>query len=152
MGEDDIEVLRRKRMEEMKRGQKQKQEWLANGHGTYREIRDQQDFFDQVKASKRVVAAFYRSSTARCEIVDKHLSLLAQKHIETKFIKINAEKSPFLVERLKIWMIPTIVLIKDTHTEHSIVGFDEFGAVDDFDTDVVERVLHEHAMLLDSFM
>lgn len=30
------------------------------------------------------------------QIVDKHLTLLARKHLETKFCKISAEKCPFL--------------------------------------------------------
>ena len=34
--------------------------------------------------------------------MDKHLALLAPKHVETKFCKINAEKCPFLTDRLKI--------------------------------------------------
>jgi len=41
-------------------------------------------------------------SFLRCKIVDKHLALLAPKHMETKFCKINAEKCPFLTDRLKI--------------------------------------------------
>jgi hypothetical protein len=38
----------------------------------------------------------------RCKILDKHLAVLAKKHMETKFCKINAEKTPFLCDRLKI--------------------------------------------------
>ena len=34
--------------------------------------------------------------------MDKHLAILAPKHVETKFCKINAEKCPFLTDRLKI--------------------------------------------------
>jgi hypothetical protein len=30
------------------------------------------------------------------------LAILAKKHMETKFCKINAEKTPFLCDRLKI--------------------------------------------------
>jgi hypothetical protein len=33
MGEDDFEVLRQRRLEKMKKQQRQKQEWMANGHG-----------------------------------------------------------------------------------------------------------------------
>jgi hypothetical protein len=36
--EDDLEEVRRKRLEQMKRGAAKRQEWLARGHGTYREI------------------------------------------------------------------------------------------------------------------
>lgn len=28
--------------------------------------------------------------------MDKHLALLAGKHLETKFVRVHAEKSPFL--------------------------------------------------------
>lgn len=73
--------------------------------------------------------------------MDKHLAGLARKHIETKFIRVDAEKSPFLAERLKIWMLPTVVLIKDGKTDHSIVGFDELGGKDEFPTAVLEQLL-----------
>jgi hypothetical protein len=33
-----LEEVRRKRLEQMKRGAAKRQEWLARGHGTYREI------------------------------------------------------------------------------------------------------------------
>jgi len=47
-----------------------------------------------------------------------------------QFCKIDAEKSPFLVERLQIVVLPTILCIKDGKTVHQIVGFDEFGVRD----------------------
>ena len=48
--------------------------------------------------------------------------------------QINAEKSPFLVEKLKIWMLPTLALVKHEKTVDYVVGFDEFGGKDDFPT------------------
>ncbi|KAF4717927.1 Thioredoxin domain-containing protein 9, partial [Perkinsus olseni] len=75
------------------------------------------------------------------QIVDKHLAVLAEKYIGTRFVKINAEKSPFLCDRFRIMMLPTMMLVKDGKTEHSIIGFDEFGGGDDFDTDAIEEVL-----------
>jgi thioredoxin-like negative regulator of GroEL len=49
------------------------------------------------------------------------LSVLAKQHLETRFVKINAEKSPFLVERLGIFIMPTILLIKDGQTIDKLV-------------------------------
>ena len=46
--------------------------------------------------------------------------------------QINAEKSPFLTERLKIWMLPTLALIKMEKTVDYVVGFDELGGTDGF--------------------
>jgi hypothetical protein len=83
-------------------------------------LRDPRSFFDELRAAPRAVVHFYRPSTRRCEIIDKHFYALAAKHIETKFLRVNAEKSPFLVERLHIWMLPTIVCCVGGKTDHSI--------------------------------
>ena len=122
----------------MKKMQQQKQEWLTQGHGQYEEISEEKEFFSICKKSKFVVCHFYRDSTFRCKIVDKHLNILAPNHLETKFIKINAEKCPFLVERLRIKVMPTICLAKDGKTIDYIVGFDDLGGSDEFTTDILE--------------
>jgi hypothetical protein len=36
--EDDLETVRQKRLDQMKRMAAKRQEWLARGHGTYREV------------------------------------------------------------------------------------------------------------------
>ena len=149
--EDDVERLRAKRLEQMKRLSKQKSEWLAAGHGEYRELDDQKRFFEELKKEERAVVHFYRSATRRCEVVDKHLYPLARKHLETKFLRVNAEKAPFLCERLHIWMLPTVVLIKGGRTDHSIIGFDEMGGSDDFPAEVLEAVLLKHGVVLEAF-
>ena len=38
---------------------------------------------------------FYRSSRP-CDSMHRHLALLAAQHLETKFVKLQAEKAPFL--------------------------------------------------------
>ena len=109
-----------------------------SGHGTYSEIADEREFFDTCKKSQHVVCHFYRDSTFRCKIVDKHLEALARQHIETKFVKINAEKVVFLIERLRIKVMPTIALIRDNKPIDYIVGFNDLGNTDDFKTDMLE--------------
>eukprot|EP00933_Yihiella_yeosuensis_P053947 TRINITY_DN5226_c3_g1_i1.p1 TRINITY_DN5226_c3_g1~~TRINITY_DN5226_c3_g1_i1.p1 ORF type:complete len:215 (-),score=55.36 TRINITY_DN5226_c3_g1_i1:202-768(-) len=150
MKEDDFEELRRKRLEKMKEGQKKRQEMIAIGHGEYQLI-EEKDFFDVAKKSEFVVVAFGRPSTWRSEIVDKHLKPLSQKHWGTRFVKLDAEKAPYLTERLRIWMLPSIVLCIKGHTEHTIVGFDELGDVDDFETEELEVLLAKWGVIkLDS--
>lgn len=136
--EDDIEQIRKRRIEAMKNAQVQKAEWQKNGHGSYSELADEKDFFEVCKKSKHVVCHFYRESTFRCKILDKHIEELARQHIECRFVKINAEKAQFLTERLKIKMIPTIALIKDNKPIDYIVGFADLGNTDDFDTEMLE--------------
>lgn len=136
--EDDLERLKEKRLEALKKAQKQKQEWLSKGHGEYREIPSEKDFFGEVKESKKVVCHFYRDSTFRCKILDKHLTVLAKKHIETKFLKLNVEKAPFLSERLRIKVIPTLALLIDGKTKDYVVGFTDLGNTDEFSTEILE--------------
>merc|ERR1712150_441083 len=74
----------------------------------------------------------------RCKIVDKHLTELCKKHFEARFIRLNAEKAPFLTERLKIKVMPTILLVKDTNVCDRIIGFDDLGGSDNFPTSLLE--------------
>ncbi|XP_020791963.1 thioredoxin domain-containing protein 9 [Boleophthalmus pectinirostris] len=136
--EEDFERLKEKRLEALKKAQKQKQEFLSKGHGEYREIPSEKDFFSEVKESKKVVCHFYRDSTFRCNILDKHLSILAKKHVETKFLKLNVEKAPFLTERLRVKVIPTLALLIDGKTKDYVVGFSDMGNTDEFSTEMLE--------------
>lgn len=58
--------------------------------------------------------------------------------MECKFVKINAERSQFLTERLRIKTIPTIALIRENKPIDYIVGFTDLGNVDDFETEMLE--------------
>lgn len=117
----------------------QREDWRSKGHGVYSEIAEEKEFFDVCKKSDKVVCHFYRESTWRCKIVDKHLALLAPRHLETRsveqtctncsdscgvcrFVKLSVERAPFLCERLKIRMLPTIGLVVDGKTKEFIKG------------------------------
>lgn len=66
------------------------------------------------------------------------MAILAKKHVETKFIKLNVEKAPFLTERLRIKVIPTLALLLDGKTKDYVVGFTDLGNTDDFTTEMLE--------------
>ena len=134
MTEDDLEDIRRKRLEAMKAGQTKRKEWLAKGHGELRSLADEKEFFAEMKGEDKMVVHFYRNNWP-CKVMDMHLDLLSKKHLETKFARIDAEKSPFLTERLKIWMLPTLALISKEKVLDYVVGFDDLGGTDDFPTE-----------------
>ncbi|OON15494.1 hypothetical protein X801_08702 [Opisthorchis viverrini] len=139
LDEDGLEAIRRNRLKQMKNESKQRSEWIAAGHGVYSELANEQDFFAACKKSTfGVVCHFYRDSTFRCKIIDKHLSVLAPKHIECRMIKLNAEKSPFLTQRLGIIVIPTLILVKNEQVCDRIIGFDDLGGHDEFSTAMLE--------------
>ncbi|KAG6593453.1 Thioredoxin domain-containing protein 9-like protein, partial [Cucurbita argyrosperma subsp. sororia] len=137
---DDLEALRERRLQQMKRMAEKRSRWISLGHGEYSEIPVEKDFFSVVKASDRVVCHFYRENWP-CKVMDKHLNILAKQHIETRFVKINAEKSPFLTEKLKIIVLPTLALVKNAKVEDYVVGFDELGGTDEFSTEELEERL-----------
>lgn len=129
--EDDRELreLREKRIEQLKAEHIRKQQLLSKGHGEYQEI-TQDEFLPNVTSSELVVVHFYHNEFERCKIMDQHLGQLSSKHIECKFLKINAEKAPFFVERLNIRVLPTILGFRNgVAFPERIVGFE--GLVDD---------------------
>lgn len=68
-------------------------------------------------------------------------------YIETRFCKVNAEKCPFLTQRLRIKVIPSIALVKDSKTKDYIVGFTDLGNCDDFSTELLEwRIAQSEAI------
>ncbi|KAL4434318.1 hypothetical protein ABPG75_000759 [Micractinium tetrahymenae] len=135
LDDDDIERLRQKRIDELKRLQQKRQVWAQKGHGEYREV-EEKEFFKEMKGEERMVCHFYRSSLP-CQVFDKHLAILAARHMETKFVRVHAEKAPFLTERLKVWMLPTLAIIRSEKTTDYVVGLDELGGTEDFSTEVL---------------
>jgi hypothetical protein len=143
MGEEDMARLRQQRKAEMQRRADNMQRWRQQGHGTYSELGDQKDWFEAAKKSERMVTHFYRGSTWRCELVDKHIQAIAAKHLECRFVKIDAEKSPFLSERLQVVLLPTLVITENNFTKGMIEGFQELGNTDKFTTRQLEKLLAE---------
>ncbi|KAK7269899.1 hypothetical protein RIF29_22695 [Crotalaria pallida] len=144
---DDLEALRERRLQQMKKMAEKRSRWIALGHGEYTEIPSEKDFFTVVKASERVVCHFFRENWP-CKVMDKHLSILAKQHIETRVVKINAEKSPFLAEKLKIIVLPTLALIKNAKVDDYVVGFDQLGGSDEFSTEELEERLAKAQVII----
>jgi hypothetical protein len=159
--DDALEDLRQKRLAKLQSQHAQHQKWKELGHGNYEELGGGQDardvakdFFEACKKSERLVVHFYRPTTRHCDIFHAHLEKLAQKHLETRFVKVNVQDcdhqgggASFLVERLGVHVMPTLVLVKDRKAVHHIPGFDELGGTDDFSTNILACVLGNHGVL-----
>ena len=63
-----------------------------------------------------------------------HLELIAPLHIECKFLQIDAEKTPFFVQKLSVRTLPTLVIFKDGVVQDRLTGFQEM-AVDPAEPD-----------------
>lgn len=152
--DDDPELrrIRESRLRQIRSQQTERLENLAKGHGQFREV-VQDEFLAEVTSSQRVVCHFYHREFIRCAIMDKHLVKLAGQHIETKFIKINAEKAPFFVDKLKIMTMPTVALFIDGICIDKILGFEGLthdmpaGKEDEWPTIVLARLLAKKNMV-----
>jgi hypothetical protein len=58
---DDIEALRERRIQQMRRAAERRAKWRALGHGEYTEV-PEKEFFAAAKASERLVCHFYRDN------------------------------------------------------------------------------------------
>ncbi|VWU50316.1 phosducin-like protein, putative [Hepatocystis sp. ex Piliocolobus tephrosceles] len=144
--DEELENIKNKRLKELKNKHNEHLNLLSKGHGEYTEVLTEKEFFSACKESKTVCCHFYRNTTWRCNYLDAILTNLSRKFFNIRFIKINAEKSPYLCDRLKIWCIPTLMLIQNGKTEHSIVGFDELGG-DNFPEQALINVLKKWKMI-----
>ena len=116
--------IRAARLKQLKLEYEESQALMAKGHGEYREI-TQDEFLKEVTSSPLVAVHFYHRDFERCKIMDMHLTQLARRCIECKFLKMNAEKAPFFAEKLMIRVLPTVVCFKDgVAFPNRVVGFD----------------------------
>ena len=152
--EDTLEAIRAKRLASMKKSQLMQQKWRGLGHGTYEPLGEGQHggdcakaFFEAAKQSERMIVHFHRKTTRICDVFHKHLEIIANKHLESRFVKIDVESggsSDFLVEKLGIVVMPTILIVKNRKAVHHIRGFDELGGIEEFSTRALEYVLAAH--------
>lgn len=136
----ELEALHRRRLAKLKAKAEKQRDMLTKGHGSYREIVEE-EFLKEVTGSKHVVVHFYHPDFTRCKVVDKHLFPIAAKYLECKFLKLNVDKAPFFVGKLQIKVLPAVLLFEEGVCKDRIVGFDELGARDDFEQEVFEKRL-----------
>eukprot|EP01006_Ploeotia_vitrea_P062778 TRINITY_DN84387_c0_g1_i1.p1 TRINITY_DN84387_c0_g1~~TRINITY_DN84387_c0_g1_i1.p1 ORF type:complete len:180 (-),score=28.31 TRINITY_DN84387_c0_g1_i1:77-616(-) len=139
--EDELAKLRQKRLKQLKAQQANKETWLAAGHGTYSEVYSEVEFNAAVLKSKRVVVHFHRGTTKYCDVVHRHLTDLAAKHLETRFIKVDVERLEQIASMYSITVLPSVMFIVDNHTEYTMMGFNDLGGRDDFSTAQLEALM-----------
>mmetsp|Transcript_23526 Transcript_23526/g.33200 ORF Transcript_23526/g.33200 Transcript_23526/m.33200 type:complete len:252 (-) Transcript_23526:77-832(-) len=147
--EDDDEIMakiRAKREAEMKQQFAKVEDRRMKGHGWYQEVKED-EFLPSVTKSYNVVCHFFHADFPRCKIIDKHMSILAQKYHETKFIMINAAKAPFFVQKLQIQTLPTVVYFRNGIAVERSIGFEDFGLRDDFKTEAFEKVIRKYKLI-----
>jgi thiol-disulfide isomerase/thioredoxin len=130
-----LEAFRQKRLAELRKAQMKQAENKARGHGEVRTI-TQDEFLPECTSSSEFVAIhFFHEEFERCKIMDHHLKRIAPQHLSCKFLRIDAEKAPFFVVKLKIQTLPTLVIFKDGKSIDRLVGFENLADVTSKDPD-----------------
>ena len=143
--DSEEERIMQKELEKMRKTAESKREELSkkiknDKYGDYTEIIET-EFLDTMLKNEKVVCHFYHKDFERCKIIDKHLRIIAPNHRETLFVKIDAEKTPFFTAKLKVRVLPTIILFVKGKAIHRFIGFQDFGMNDDFPTINLSRQL-----------
>lgn len=100
--------------------------------GNYQE-KSEKEFFDLIENKKeKIVCHFFHDDFVRCKIINKHLLEIAYKHPEALFIRLNAQGSPFLVQKLGIRVLPAIYYFLNGKVMDKMIGFEDLGSKDDF--------------------
>lgn len=60
--DDDLERIRQRRIHDLKQQQDKAREWVARGHGEYREVFEEKEFFKEMKGEERMVCHFFRDN------------------------------------------------------------------------------------------
>jgi len=136
--DNDIAAIREQRMEQIRREVAELERMRHAEHGAYTEMDKEKEVMDLTLKTRLVVLHFFHSEFRRCAIMDKHLQEMASRHFETKFIKINVEKAPFLVDRLKVQVLPCVLSFVDGANVDRVVGFEDLGNTDSFTTAALE--------------
>lgn len=147
LDDEDYAKIRANRLAEMRRKKEQMEANKFNGHGELTKINDQQEFFAAAKKSDRMICIFTRNSNKYGKAMLEHATVLAQRHLEARFIWVDAENAPFLTERLNIYMLPTIVCIKDNKVHRQHNGLNEIDGSGKYSSGMLEYLLHTDEML-----
>nr|2DBC_A Chain A, unnamed protein product [Mus musculus] len=96
--------------------------------GELREISGNQYVNEVTNAEKDlwVVIHLYRSSVPMCLVVNQHLSVLARKFPETKFVKAIVNSC---IEHYHDNCLPTIFVYKNGQIEGKFIGIIECGGI-----------------------
>ncbi len=65
-------------------------------------------------------------------MLHRYLEEIAYDHTETYFVKIDSQQSVFLINKLKIKVLPVIFYFYNGEVKDKLIGFEEFGDAEGF--------------------
>jgi len=123
--------LREARIQQLASELKRSKQLRSEGFGSYDQMKDEKALMETTTTTKYCIVHFFKPDFNRCRIMDGHLSALAPVHLQTRFLRIDVEHAPFLVEKLKVKVLPCVIAFVDGVGVDRVVGFEGLGYSED---------------------
>jgi hypothetical protein len=112
----------------------------------YPTIKSDQALLDFTTEISRCVIHFAHPDFARCATMDEHIKALAARHQDVRFARVDVRETPFVVEKLKIKVLPCVIGFLEGVGVERVVGFEGLGSggsdgADGFSTATLEMRL-----------
>ena len=122
--DDELTAIRQARIAQLKQQQSQHATNMSLGHGTLRTINETDFLSECTGSSKYVIVHFFNDEFERCKIMDFHLKIIAEEHVEAKFLRMDASKAPFFVAKFRVRTLPSLFVYEDGKEIGRLTGFD----------------------------
>lgn len=125
--DEDLAWIREKRLAELKK-EVSKIDKAADRYGSdlgsVVHVSTEKELMDMVTASDSCVVHFFQPEFSRCKVMNERLAQVAEKHVELRVLAIRAEDAPFLVQKLKLKVLPVVVAYLNGKEAGRVVGFE----------------------------
>lgn len=128
--DDALETYREERLSQLKKEFRlidRAVEDFGDLAGTVHYKNNEKELMDTVANANTAIVHFYQPAFSRCQAMNDLLSLVAEKHLPIQVLAIQAEDAPFLVSKLKVKILPFVVIYKQGREVSRIVGFEGIG-------------------------
>lgn len=128
---------------------KESKQNIESGTGCVETLLSEEQVIQRTTHNKYTVLHFFHPNFDKCKKMDEKLEILSQKHVNVKFIRIQVEDAPFLVTRLKIKILPVVILYINGVESNRLVGFDKLNYNDngDFSVESLESFLLNNGII-----
>ncbi|AJU69918.1 Plp1p [Saccharomyces cerevisiae YJM1190] len=123
-----------------------------DGYGRLQCIDNEADAIQICTKTTMVVIHFELETFGKCQYMNEKLENLAKRYLTTRFIKVNVQTCPFLVNKLNIKVLPFVVGYKNGLEKVRYVGFSKLGNdPNGFDIRRLEQSLAHSGVIEDTF-
>ncbi|KAL4772808.1 thioredoxin-like protein [Aspergillus nidulans var. acristatus] len=93
----------------------------------YPTLKGDQMLLDYTTQTQRCVIHFAHPDFVRCATMDNHIRALAARHQDARFARVDVRETPFVVEKLKIRVLPCVIGFLDGVAVERVLGFEGLG-------------------------